>query len=64
MRDIHCGLTLPREVEPLQRNLKNHNLPRVNQIPPKLIQVGGDKLYEEIHELVVLICSKEEFPQE
>ena len=52
------------EVELAKETLKKHKAPGVDQIPSDLIQAGGDKLYEEIHNPIVLIWKKEEFPQE
>ena len=46
------------------REFKKHNAPGLHHIPSELIQAGGDKLYEEIHKLIVLIWNKEELPQE
>ena len=42
---------------------KKHKVPGVYKIPSELIQAGGDKLYEEIHKLL-LIWNTEELPQE
>jgi len=44
--------------------LKRHEATRVDYMPSELIQAGGGKLYEEIHELIVLIWNMEELPQE
>ena len=43
------------KVELAVENLKNQKSPGVDQIPSKLIQSGADKLYEEIHKLIVMI---------
>ena len=34
--------------------LRSHKTPGVDQIPSKLIQAGGGKLYETVHKLIVL----------
>ena len=52
------------EVELAIEKLKMHKATGVDHIPSKLIQAGGGNLYEEIHKLIVLICNKEELPQE
>ena len=43
------------EVELAIEKLKKHKATGVDYIPSKLIQAGGSKLYEEIHELIVFI---------
>jgi hypothetical protein len=40
------------------RELKMHKTPGVHHIPSELIQARGDKLYEEIQQLIVLIRNK------
>ena len=45
-------------------NNKTINLPGVHHVSSKLIQASGGKLYEQMHKLVILICNKEELPQE
>ena len=52
------------EVELAIEKLKRHKATGVDHIPSELIQAGGGKLYEEIHELIVLIWNKEELLQE
>ena len=42
-------------IEVALENFKNHKAPGVDHIPSELTQVGGGKLYEEIHKLIVLI---------
>jgi len=52
------------EVELAIEKLRRHKATSVDHIPSKLIHAGGDKLYEEIHKLILLIWNKEELPQE
>ena len=52
------------EVELVIEKLKRHEATGVNHIPSELIQACGGKLYEEIHKFIVLICNKDELPQE
>ena len=42
------------EIELSIEHLKKHNAPGVDHIPFKLIQAGGDKLYEEVHKLILM----------
>jgi len=46
------------------RELKMHKTPGVHHIPSELIQARGDKLYEEIQQLIVLIRNKKSLQQE
>jgi hypothetical protein len=52
------------EVERAIENFKKRKAPGADHIPSKLIEKGRDKLYEEIHKLIVFIWNKEELPQE
>ena len=45
----------PIEVELAIDKFKKHKATGVDNIQSELIQTGGDKLYEEIHKLIVLI---------
>jgi hypothetical protein len=52
------------EVEVAVGKLKRYEFPGVDQIPPELIQAGGETLRSEIHELIKLIWNKEELPHQ
>jgi hypothetical protein len=44
--------------------LKGHISQIVDQIPTELIKAGGRWVRCEIHELIIFILNKEEFPEE
>jgi hypothetical protein len=52
------------EVEITITKLKKYKSPASNQIPAKLIQVGGKLLMSAIHKLINSIWNKEELPDE
>jgi hypothetical protein len=43
-------------------NLEGYRSPGIDQIPEKLIQVGGRTVHSEIHELINAIWKKAELP--
>jgi hypothetical protein len=54
----------PFEVEIVIPNLKIYKSPGGDQIPPELVQAGGEILRSEIHNLINSISSKEELPEQ
>jgi Mor family transcriptional regulator len=67
--EIHTAeLLVPQpsafEVELAIENLRSHKLPGIDQIPAKLIKVGGRKIHFEIHKLIISTWNKEEMPEE
>jgi len=44
--------------------LKGHKSPGTDQIPAKLINIGGRTIHSEIHKLIISIWNKEELPEE
>jgi hypothetical protein len=52
------------EVELAIEKLRSHKLPDIDQIPAKLIKVGGRKISYEIHNLIIYIWHKEELPED
>jgi hypothetical protein len=53
-----------KEVEMATEKLRSHKVPDIDQIPTKLIKVGGRKIHYEIHKLIISIWNKEELPEE
>ena len=52
------------EVEMAIGKLKGCKSPGSDQIPAKLIKVGGRTIHSEIHELITFVWNKEELPEE
>jgi hypothetical protein len=52
------------EAEVAVGKLKRYKSPGVDQIPAELIQARRETLHSEIHELIKLICNKEELPHQ
>jgi hypothetical protein len=67
--EIHTAEPLVPEpsafgVEMAIENLKRHESPGTDQIPPQLIKAGGVIIRSENHKLTISIWNKEELPEE
>jgi len=52
------------EVEMAIEKLKGHKSPGTDQIPAKMIKVGGRTIHSEIHKLITFVWNKEKLPEE
>jgi len=52
------------EIELAIEKLKSHKSPGIENIPAELIETGGTTIRYEIHELIISILNKEEYPEE
>ena len=52
------------EFELAIEKLKSHKSPGIDQIPAEFIKTGGRTIRSEIHKHFILICNKEELPEE
>ena len=48
----------------IEKLIKNHKSPGIDQIPAEMIKVGGRTIRGEIHKLIISIWNKEELPDE